>query len=84
VFCVLTKETTLLHANFAMDSIPHSLQMFLLIAGGILGLYLAISFVRVFSTEESSSSGADVRSAENRLQSGAHVPVERGAPGRRF
>lgn len=78
------KETALLHANFAMDSIPHSLQMSLLVAGGILGLYLAISFVRVFSTEEQAPLSGDVQTSENGVSSGMHVPAEHGAPGRRF
>ena len=82
MFCFLTKETALLHANFAMDSIPHSLQAFLMIAGGVIGLLAAFSLVDSYAAE-SSSPDAHV-SAENRVESGSHVPVDRGASGRRF
>ncbi|HRI68350.1 MAG TPA: hypothetical protein PK156_29175 [Polyangium sp.] len=76
-YFVFTKETALLHANFAMDSISHSLQAFLMIAGGIIGLLAAFSLV-------DSSAADSAPSAENRVQSGSHAPAERGAPGRRF
>ncbi len=83
VFCFLTKETALLHANFAMDSIPHSLQAFLMIAGGVIGLVAAFSIVDSYAAE-SRSSHEPRESAENHVDSGSHVPVERGASGRRF
>jgi hypothetical protein len=83
VFCFLTKETALLHANFAMDSIPHSLQAFLMIAGGVIGLLGAFSIVDSYVAESAAS--REVRSTtENHVESGSHVPVERGASGRRF
>jgi hypothetical protein len=83
VFCFLTKETALLHANFAMDSIPHSLQAFLMIAGGVIGLLAAFSLVD--SSAADSAASNDVRPrAENQVQSGSQGPVERGASGRRF
>lgn len=75
------KETALLHANFAMDSIPHSLQAFLMIAGGIIGLLAAFSLVD--SSNADAPASHEVRSSEeNRVQSGERVPVER--PGRRY
>lgn len=80
VFCFHTKETALLHANFAMDSIPHSLQAFLMIAGGIIGLLAAFSLVD--SSTADAPASQEVRSAENRVESGERVPVER--PGRRY
>jgi len=83
VFCFPTKETALLHANFAMDSIPHSLQAFLLIAGGMIGLLAAFSLVDSYAAESRASHEARA-SAENRVDSGSHAPVERGASGRRF
>jgi hypothetical protein len=83
VFCFLTKETALLHANFAMDSIPHSLQAFLMIAGGVIGLLAAFSLVDSYAAESASLQQARPI-AEDRARSGAHVPVERGASGRRF
>ncbi len=73
----------MLHANFAMDSIPHSLQAFLMIAGGVIGLLAAFALVDSYATE-STSSHETRASAEKNVESGSHVPVERGASGRRF
>lgn len=77
-----TKETTLLHANFAMDSISHSLQAFLMIAGGVIGLLAAFSLVD--SAADSESTAKVHGSDQNVVQSGSHEPIERGAPSRRF
>jgi hypothetical protein len=79
VFCFPTKETALLHANFAMDSIPHSLQAFLLIAGGMIGLLAAFSLVDSYAAESRASHEARA-SAENRVDSGSHAPVELSSP----
>lgn len=77
------EEAALLHANFAMDSIPHSLQALLMIAGGVIGLLAALSFVG--DSSDGAGSKAEVRaSEENRVLPGRRIPVERGAPGRRF
>lgn len=82
-FCLLLKEAALLHANFAMDSIPHALQAFLMIAGGVIGLLAAFSLAA--DSSDGSASSLDARSSgESRVVSSRHVPVERGAPGRRF
>jgi hypothetical protein len=73
-----TKETALLHANFAMDSISHSLQAFLMIAGGVIGLLAAFSLV---DSSAPDSSTAEMRvPAQNRVQ----MSADRTRPGRRF
>ena len=79
------KEAALLHASIAMQSIPQALQAFLMIAGGLLGVFLAISCVKVLSTPEDAQSELQAEaSREPRLDSRAHEMAERGAPGRRF
>ena len=80
-YFVWIKETTLLHANFAMDSISHSLQAFLMIAGGVIGLLAAFSLV---DSTDSESTAKVQDSGRNMVQSGSHEPVEHGAPSRRF
>jgi hypothetical protein len=61
-----------------MDSISHSLQAFLMIAGGVIGLLAAFSLVDS-SAPEASPQKLQVP-AESRLQ----VPGDRARPGRRF
>jgi len=68
----------LLHANFAMDSISHSLQAFLMIAGGVIGLLAAFSLV------DSSAPEASTEKLRAPAESQVQVPVDRARPGRRF